>query len=117
VVLTSGPNLGNNTASSSNQLIVASGQAMAFTGTLIGKQASSANIAAYTITGTLVNNGGTVTMPTGTLTIIGTDSIGLGTAPSLAADNTNKGLTVNSGNKSATTINWVCTLYSSEITG
>jgi hypothetical protein len=102
-------------AGTTNQLIVSSNQAMAFTGELIGKQSGSANIAAYTITGTLVNNAGTVTMPTGTLTAIGTDTIGLDTAPSLAADNTNKGLTVTSGAKTTTNIRWVCTLRTTEV--
>lgn len=99
----------------SNQLIVASNQVMAFTGTLIGKQTGSANIAAYEIKGTLVNNAGTVTMPTGTLTLIGTDSITLTTAPTLLADNTNKGLTVTSGAKTATNIRWCATLHSTEL--
>jgi len=102
-------------AGTSNQLIVSSNQAMAFTGELIGKQNGSANIAAYNITGTLVNNAGTVTMPTGTLTAIGTDTIGLNTAPALAADNTNKGLTVTSGAKTTTNIRWVCTLRTTEV--
>lgn len=103
-------------ASTTNQLIVATGQVMAFTGTLIGKQTGSANIAAYEIKGTLVNNGGTVTMPTGTATLIGTDSITLTTSPTLAADNTNKGLTLTSGAKTATNIRWVATIYSTELT-
>jgi len=103
------------TAGTTNQLIVSSNRAMAFTGELIGKQSGSANIAAYTITGTLVNNAGTVTMPTGTLTVIGTESIGLDTAPALAADNTNKGLTVTSGAKTTTNIRWVCTLRTTEV--
>ena len=102
-------------AGTTNQLIVSTNQAMAFTGELIGKQSGSANIAAYTITGTLVNNAGTVTMPTGTLTAIGTDTIGLDTAPALAADNTRKGLTVTSGAKTTTNIRWVCTLRSTEV--
>lgn len=111
VVLTSN----SSAAGTTNQLIVTTNQAMAFTGELIGKQSGSANIAAYTITGTLVNNAGTVTMPTGTLTAIGTDTIGLDTAPTLAADNTNKGLTVTSGAKTTTNIRWVCTLRSTEV--
>jgi hypothetical protein len=110
VVLTSN----NSAAGATNQLIVSTDKVIAFTGELIGKQSGSANIAAYTITGTLVNNAGTVTMPTGTLTAIGTDTIGLDTAPALAADNTNKGLTVTSGAKTTTTIRWVCTLRSTE---
>ncbi|NBO26548.1 MAG: hypothetical protein EBU96_07130 [Actinobacteria bacterium] len=102
-------------AAAFNQLIASTDRAMAFTGELIGKQSGSANIAAYTITGTLVNNAGTVTMPTGTLSAIGTDTIGLDTAPTLAADNTNKGLTVRSGAKTTTNIRWVCTLRSTEV--
>lgn len=102
-------------AATVNQLTVSTNQAMAFTGELIGKQSGSANIAAYKIEGTLVNNAGTVTMPTGTLTAIGTDSIVLDTAPTLAADNTNKGLTVTSGAKTTTNIRWVCTLRSTEV--
>lgn len=103
------------TAGTNNQYCVPADKACAITGTLIGKQASSANIAAYTVLATLVNNGGTVTVPTGTLTLIGSDSIGLGTSPTLAADNTNKGLQVNSGNKTTTTIHWVMTITGSEV--
>jgi hypothetical protein len=100
--------------STTNQLIVATGQAMAFTGTIIGKQTGSANIAAYTIQGTVVNNGGTVTMPTGTLTAIGTPTAGW-TAPTIAADNTRKGITLTSGFNAATTISWTARIDSSEI--
>jgi hypothetical protein len=102
-------------AGTGNQLIASSNLAIAFTGELIGKQSGSANTVAYTIEGRLVNNAGTVTMPTGTLTLIGTDAIGLDTAPTLAADNTNKGLTVTSGAKTTTNIRWVCTLRTTEV--
>lgn len=64
--------------------------------------------------GNMSFNAGTVTMPTGTLTAIGTPTAGW-TAPTLAADNTNKGLTVTSGYNAATNINWVCTLQTSEL--
>lgn len=106
----------NNAADATNQLLIGTNQVLAFTGTLIGKQTGSANIAAYTITGTLVNNGGTVTMPTGTLTLIGADSIGLTTAPVLAADNTNKCLAVTSGAKTATSIRWAASIRQTELT-
>ena len=111
VVLTSN----GNAAGSTNQIIVASDKLMAFQGLLTGKQSGSANFAAYTIVGTLVNNAGTVTMPTGTITLIGADSIGLGTAATLAADNTNKGVTVTSGNKTTTNIHWNCTIWCCEV--
>ena len=104
------------TAGTANQLIAASNQVFAVTGTLIGKQSASANIAAYTITATVVNNAGTLTVPTATLTLVGTDSIGLTTSPTLTADNTNKCMAVTSGAKTATNIRWVCTLQTSELT-
>jgi hypothetical protein len=103
-------------ASGSNQLVATFYKAMAVTGTLIGKQSGSANIAAYTITATVVNDGVNVTVPTATLTLIGSDSIGLTTAPTLTADNTNKALAVTSGAKTATNIKWLCTLQATELT-
>jgi hypothetical protein len=102
-------------AASSNQLVAASNQVFAVTGTLIGKQSASANIAAYTISATVVNNAGTLTVPTATLTLIGTDSIGLTTSPTLTADATNLCMAVTSGAKTATNIRWVCTLQTSEL--
>jgi hypothetical protein len=103
-------------AGAANQLIAASNQVLAVTGTLIGKQTGSANIAAYTITATVVNNAGTLTVPTATLTLIGTDSIGLTTSPTLTADNTNKCMAITSGAKTATNIRWVATTQTSEVT-
>jgi hypothetical protein len=50
------------------------------------------------------------------LTAIGTDSIGLGTAPTIAVDNTNKGVTITSGYKAATNIRWVANVQTSEVT-
>jgi hypothetical protein len=50
------------------------------------------------------------------LTAIGSDSIGLGASPTIAVDNTNKGVTITSGYKSATTIHWVATVNTSEVT-
>lgn len=112
VVLTTN---GSGSGGTTNQAVVSSNQVMAVTGTLIGKQTGSANIAAYTITATVVNNAGTVTVPTGTLTLIGTDSIGLTTAPTLTADTTYAALKVTSGAKTATNIRWVCTLQTSQL--
>lgn len=102
-------------AGSTNQLILSSNKVMAVTGTLIGKQTGSANIAAYTITATVVNNGGTLTVPTGTLTLIGSDTITLTTSPTLTADTGNLALKVTSGAKTGTSINWVCTLQATEL--
>ncbi|MBV5322718.1 MAG: hypothetical protein JZU60_02650 [Ilumatobacteraceae bacterium] len=111
VVLTSN----GGAASSTNQLIVATGQVMNFTGTIVGKQTGTTNVAAYKFAGCLLNSAGTVTMPYGGITEI-LSSVATWTAPTIAADNTNKGLTVNSGFLAATNTRWVCTIDSTELT-
>ena len=111
VVLTSD----GSAASTTNQLMVASDQAMAIQGTLIAKQYVSGNIAGWNITGIVSNNGGTMAVSGLALTAIGSDSITLGASPTIAVDNTNKGITITSGYKSATTIKWVATLNTSEV--
>lgn len=102
-------------ASTTNQIILASGEAKAIQGTLIAKQAGSGNIAAYTIIGAASNNAGTMAVTGLTLTLIGTDSIGLGASPTIAVDNTNKGVTITSGYKTATNIKWVATITTSTV--
>jgi hypothetical protein len=104
-------------AGTPNQLILASGQAMALSGTLIAKQTASGNMAGWTITGIVSNNAGTMAVSGLALTPIGVDSIVLGVnLPTIAVDNTNKGVTITSGFKAATSIRWVCTLNTSEVT-
>jgi hypothetical protein len=112
VVLTSD---NGGTVSTTNQLIVASGQAMTFFGTLIAKQTASANMASYMFKGAIVNNGGTVSISSISIETI-VDTIGLTTQPTFTADNTNKGLAVTSGAKSGTNIRWVCNIDSVEVT-
>ena len=102
-------------ASTTNQLILASGQAMAISGTLIAKQTASGNMAGWTITGIVSNNAGTMAVSGLALTAIGTDSIVLGAAPTIAVDNTNKGVTITSGYKAATSIRWVANVQTSEV--
>jgi hypothetical protein len=101
-------------ASTDNQLIVATNQAMTFFGTLIAKQSASANMASYMFKGAIVNNGGTVSISSISVDTI-VDTIGLGAVPTFTADNTNKGLAVTSGYKSATNIRWVCNIDSVEV--
>jgi hypothetical protein len=100
-----------------SQLIVASGQAMAISGTLIAKQSASGNMAGWTITGIVSNNAGTMTVSGLALTPIGVDSIVLGVnLPTIAVDNTYKGVTITSGFKAATSIRWVANVQTSEVT-
>jgi hypothetical protein len=104
-------------AGTSNQVILASGQAMAISGTLIAKQSASGNMAGWTITGIVSNNAGTMTVSGLALTPIGVDSIVLGVnLPTIAVDNTNKGVTITSGFKAATSIRWVANVQTSEVT-
>ena len=103
-------------AGTTNQLILASGQAMTIQGTLIAKQSGSGNMAGWNITGIVSNNGGTMSVSGLALTAIGTDSITLDAAPTIAVDNTNKGVTITSGYKAATNIRWVATVNTSEVT-
>jgi len=104
-------------ASTTNQLILASNQAMAISGTLIAKQTASGNMAGWTITGIVSNNAGTMAVSGLALTPIGVDSIVLGVnLPTIAVDNTNKGVTITSGFKAATSIRWVANVQTSEVT-
>lgn len=103
-------------AGTANQLILASGQAMAIQGTLIAKVSGTGAMAGWNITGIVSNNGGTMAVSGLALTAIGADSITLGAQPTIAVDNTNKGVTITSGYKSATNIRWVCCLNTSEVT-
>jgi hypothetical protein len=102
-------------ASTTNQLIVATDQAMTFFGTLIAKQSASANMASYLIKGAIVNNAGTVSISSIAIETI-VDTIGLTTQPTFTADNINKALAVTSGAKATTNIRWVCNLDSVEVT-
>ena len=111
VVLTS-----SGAASSTNQVICVSEQAMSIQGTLIAKQTGTANIAAYNITGAVVNNGGTMAVTGLALTLIGTDSIVLGASPTITVDNTNKGIAITSGYKTSTGIRWVAVVNTAEVT-
>lgn len=103
-------------AGTTNQIILVSGQAMAISGTLIAKQTASGNMAGWTITGIVSNNAGTMAVSGLALTAIGTDSIVLGAAPTIAVDSTNKGVTITSGYKAATSIRWVANVQTSEVT-
>lgn len=114
VVLTAG--YGAAAGDGTNQLILASGQAMAIQGTLIAKVSGTGAMAGWNITGIVSNNAGTMAVSGLALTAIGSDSIGLGASPTIAVDNTNKGVTITSGYKSATNIRWVATLNTSEVT-
>jgi hypothetical protein len=82
---------------------------------LIAKVSGTGAMAGWNITGIVSNNGGTMAVSGLALTAIGSDSITLGASPTIAVDNTNKGITITSGYKSATNIRWVCCINTSEV--
>jgi hypothetical protein len=105
-------------ATSYNQLTLATNQGMAVTGTLIGKQAGAggAGIVCYEVKVSVSNNNGTMTLNSGTLTLIGTDTVGLSFAPSITVNNILKTLNITSGRSNISMMRWVCTLHSTECT-
>jgi hypothetical protein len=106
-------------AGASNQLVLQTTQAVVIQGTLIGRlYAGGTNqIAAYNITGAATYDGTTIVGTGLALTLIGTDSIGLTAAPTIAVNSTHKSVTITSGYKTASTIRWVATLNTTEVTG
>jgi hypothetical protein len=102
-------------ASETNQLIIKDGQAVVIQGTLIARAFSTGAIAAYNITGAATNFGGTITATGLALTLIGTDLIGLGAAPTITVDSVNKAIKITSGYKSGTNIRWAATINTTEV--
>lgn len=101
-------------ASTSNQLILSANQAMMITGTIIAKQSASANMSAYKFIVSAVNNAGTVTISSVSLTTI-IDTIALTTQPIFTVDAPNAALAITSGNKATTNIRWVANIDSAEV--
>lgn len=97
----------NLTPGAANQLIINSDYAMYVTGTIIGKELSSANLIVCSFTSTICNNSGTITDST-TITQI-SNSIGC-SVPTSTVDNANYALAISSGYKSSTNINWTVKL-------
>jgi hypothetical protein len=102
------------TGSTTNQLIVATSQAMTFFGILIAKQTASNNMASYKVSGAISNNAGTMVLADVTVEKI-VDTIGLTTEPTFTADSTNKALAITSGAKLTTTIKWSCNVDTVEV--
>ena len=101
----------NSTATTDNGINVQNNAAFAFSGTIVGKQAATANCAAWKVEGLIVNNGGTTTLVNSAVTV-------LNNAPAwgmaLTADNTNNCLAVTVTGAASTTINWTASITTSE---
>ena len=97
---------------SSTQIILPSGSAYAFTGTIVAKQLSSSNAAAWEVKGLIVNQGGTTTLTNSATTVISnTPSWGM----ALSADDTNDALAITVTGAASTTIRWVANIQTSEV--
>jgi trimeric autotransporter adhesin len=60
----------NSTATTDNGINVQNNAAFAFSGTIVGKQAATANCAAWKVEGLIVNNGGTTTLVNSAVTVL-----------------------------------------------
>ena len=105
--------LQGNTSSTDNMPVIPLGGAQAFSGLLVAKQTSSANVAAWEIKGLIVNHLGTTTLVNSTITVINNTPSWSG--PALSADNTNSWLAITCTGAVATSIRWSCTLNTSEL--
>jgi trimeric autotransporter adhesin len=105
--------LQGNTPSTDNMPVIPLGGAQAFSGLLVAKQTSSANVAAWEIKGLIVNHLGTTTLVNSTITVINNTPSWSG--PALSANNTNDWLEITCTGAVATSIRWSCTLNTSEL--
>ncbi len=96
----------------STSISVPSNEAMNFHINIIGKQSASANMAAWDLTGAVVNNGGTLTLVIFTPTLI-TNTVGAGT-PSVTTSGTN--LIIQVTGAASTNIRWVARVETTEVT-
>jgi len=102
----------NSAGGINNQVDVPTDAAVAFHGTIVAKQSGSANAAAWTVEGLIVNNGGTTTLTNSATTVISnTPSWGM----TLSADDTNDVLAITVTGAAATDIRWVATIHTSEV--
>ncbi len=86
-----------------------------FKGSIVGKQNGSTNVAVWDIDGVIVRGVGvaTTTLPIANVNVV-TNASGWGT-PTLTADTTNGGLTVNAVGAAATNIQWIANIETSEV--
>ena len=99
------------TAGSDNQLVVQNNGAVAFHGTIVAKQASSSNVAAWEVKG-LMHNVTTATLVNSAITVIN-NAPGWGLV--ISADTTNDAVQFLVTGAASTNISWVATIHSSEV--
>lgn len=102
-------------AGSANQVILSNQSAYRFKGTIIGKQSGSTNACAWDIDGLIVRGAtaGTTVLSVANVNLV-SNSPAWGT-PTLTADTTNGGLTVQVTGASATNIQWVANIETTEV--
>jgi hypothetical protein len=97
-----------------SQLVLSNNTAVRFKGTIIGKQSGSANTSAWDIDGLIVRttSAANTTLVVSNVNVV-SNTPAWGT-PTLAADTTNGGLTVQVIGAAATNIQWACALETTE---
>jgi hypothetical protein len=98
-------------ASAANQPVLASGSAMSFIGHVIARNTTTGDIAAWYVSGTIKNVGGTASLVgTPTVAALGADAGASSWTLAVTADNTNKCLQITGTGAAATTIKWLATV-------
>lgn len=98
-----------------NQVILSNNSSYRFKGTIIGKQSSSTNTAAWDIDGLIVRgaNAASTSLVVGNVNLV-SNNPGWGT-PTLSADTGNGGLQVQVIGSATTSIQWTCTVDTTEV--
>jgi hypothetical protein len=109
---------GTSALSTTNSLGIADYGAISIQGTMVAKPQYASVMNFYTISGAAFRDASNNMVANSlTLTLVGSDNIGLGAAPTIGIDNTNKCINITSGYKSATTIFWSATVIGTELKG
>ena len=106
VMTSDGNAAGGATPNTTNQLVIPLNTIIFGSGILIGKMAGTLYVV-YDVKFNALNNAGTVTLPVGTLTLYGTNTLAATTAPTITIDTVNDCVKFTSGAKtSGTSIRW-----------
>lgn len=105
----------NSSITTASVIVLQNNNVFRFKGSIVGKQNGSTNVAVWDIDGVIIRGVGvgTTTLPIANVNVV-TNASGWGT-PTLTADTTLGGLTVNVIGASATNIQWIADIQTSEV--
>lgn len=104
-------------ASATNQVLIPTNSAIRFRGEVVARNISTGDCATWSISGLIKNVGGTVSLVgTPSVTLDFNDTGAASWALSVSADNTNKSLALSVTGAASTSIRWVSTVRTVEVT-